>query len=166
MPRKTTITLVITSTGVDVEKKSIFKKIYDFIFSPHNPKESVFQWIVRQFLLSDHDGNPSWTLTFAFIVIAYSGIAVITQSFVAMSYIETFDAAGHILSRSMKGFSSEFWYAIITFFTAIAYLFRQRNKDKVNSQNTEDGTIPPEIGGELTNTVVDAIKSIIAKIKK
>jgi len=155
-----------TSTGIELDKKRTFsQKLFDILFAPPNPKESIIQWLLRQFIVADSSGEPSWTLTFALIVVAYAGIAVVSQVYIGLSPVITYDAAGHILSTQLKGFTAEFWVFLITMFTAIAYIFRQRNKDKINAQNLEDGTIPPELGGGTATSLIDAIKNILDKFK-
>jgi hypothetical protein len=145
--------------------KTYFKKLIEFCFAPPSIKESLFQYIIRQFLLSDSRGEPSWTLTFAMLVVTASIAAVIAQIYIGISVSYTYDANGNILSESMKGFPDTFYYLLITMFTAIAYLFRQRNKDKLNENNSEDGSVPPDQDKGLTETIIDGVKGITAKIK-
>ena len=56
-----------------------------------------------------------------------------------------------IISRTVKGFSTEYWALLGTLTVSITYLFRQRNKD-INA-STEEPTI--------VETIVDKAKDII-----
>lgn len=140
--------------------KDFFKRIWNFIMSPTNPRESIFQWIVRQFILSDSKGNPSWTITLAVVIIVYLGISIKTELTVALSTVKTYDpATGNLISEGMKGISESFWYMLIVAYSAVTYLFQQRS----NQTNPTAGSGSGSIVDTIINTASDALGKIKGK---
>lgn len=135
--------------------KKFLKSTWNLLISQPNPKESIFQWIIRQFILADSRGNPSWTITLAVIIIVYLGFSVKTELTVAMSTVKTYDpTTGNIISESMKGISDSFWYMMIVAYGAVSYLFQKRS-----SKVVEDN------GSSVINTLIDTASTTIGKIK-
>ncbi|HRZ18955.1 MAG TPA: hypothetical protein P5136_02770 [Methanofastidiosum sp.] len=143
--------------------KSFFKSVWDFSISKPNPKESVVQWAIRQFILADSEGNPSWTITIAFIVMVYIGMTLTAEITVATSTVKVYDKTTGILSsESMKGFSDSFYYLLITLGGAITYLFQQRGKKKNETGVSENGTTGSESFSmdAIVNKVLETIKKM------
>lgn len=137
--------------------KEFFKKVIKFIFAQNNEKESLFQFIIRQFLLPDSLGNPSITITISCIITALCIYVVIISSHVAMTPVLKYDpATGNIISQSIQGFPDAFWYFMITIFAAISYLYKQRQESKNTSVDTGDID---------TNSILTKAIEIINKIK-
>jgi len=135
--------------------KKFLKSTWNLFISQPNPKESIVQWIIRQFILADSRGNPSWTITLAVIIIIYLGYSVKTELTVAMSTVKTYDpATGSLISESMKGISDSFWYMMIVAYGAVSYLFQKRF-----SRGVEDNH------SSVINTLIDTASTAIGKIK-
>lgn len=134
--------------------KKVLKKIWDFLISQPNPKESVVQWAIRQFILSDSKGNPSWTVTLAVVVMVFTGMSIVTELAVATSTLKVYDpATGNLVSESMRGFTDSFWYMIIVLSSAVTYLFQKRS----SKQSPDDGGI--------MNTIISTASTALGKIR-
>jgi hypothetical protein len=70
-------------------KESLIK-FKDFIITPPNPKENIFQYIMRYFLLTDSRGNPSWTITILAYVLVLVGFVCYKEFQLAGMYNLTF----------------------------------------------------------------------------
>jgi len=132
--------------------KKQFKKSLNFLVVPPSDKEGVIGFVLRQVLLPDSSGQPSWTITITFYVLALIAMVSKYEFDMCKSLVEKFDPnTGMIISRTVKGFSTEYWALLGTLTVTITYLFRQRNKD-INA-STEEPTI--------VETIVDKAKDII-----
>jgi len=132
--------------------KKQFKKNLNFLVVPPSDKEGVIGFVLRQVLLPDSSGQPSWTITITFYVLALIAMVSKYEFDMCKSLVEKFDPnTGMIISRTVKGFSTEYWALLGTLTVSITYLFRQRNKD-INA-STEEPTI--------VETIVDKAKDII-----
>jgi hypothetical protein len=137
-------------------KDTILKRIKDFILVPPAPGESLFQFIIRQFLLPDSSGNPSITITISSIITAMSMYVVAISSKIAMTPIKKYDPiTGKLIMVALQGYPAEFWYFLITMFTAVTYLYKQR----------QDAKSPIDSGDLDTNTILTKAVEIINKIK-
>jgi hypothetical protein len=137
--------------------KTMLKRIKDFILVPPNPNESIFQFIIRQFLLPDSSGNPSITITISCIITALCMYVVIISGHIAAQPVLKYDpATGNLISQSLQGFPDAFWYFMITIFAAISYLYKQRQESKNSSVDTGDID---------TNAILTKAIEIINKIK-
>jgi hypothetical protein len=137
-------------------KETILKRIKGFLLVPPNPNESLWQFIIRQFLLPDSTGNPSITITIASIITAASMYVVAIASKIATTPLRKYDpTTGKLIMESLQGYPSEFWYFLITIFGAVMYVFkvRQENKSSVDTGDLD------------TNTVLTKAIEIINKIK-
>jgi hypothetical protein len=139
-----------------IEKvKSFLKKVWGFLVSRPNPAESVIQWIIRQCILSDSRGNPSWTITLAVVVMVYIGVSMKTEFIIATSTVKIYDpATGNLISESMKGMSDSFWYMLIVLSSAVTYLFQKRSSKQ-----------SPEDSGGMMNTIIDTASTALSKIR-
>lgn len=150
-----------TSTGIIMKEKGIIstvlKRIKDFILVPPNPNESIFQFIIRQFLLPDSSGDPSITITISSIITALCIYVVAISGQIAMTPVIKYDpATGNVISQSVQGFPDPFWYFMITIFAAVTYLYKQRQESKNTSVDTGDVD---------TNSILTKAIEIINKIK-
>jgi hypothetical protein len=156
-----TVQVVQVPTARD-KIKTFFKNIWDFTISKPNPKESVIQWALRQFIIADSDGNPSWTITIATVVMVYIGIAMMSELTVAISTVKTYDpTTGKLISEGLHGISDSFWYLMITLGGAVTYLFQQRAKHrgKENGKDSSEDT-PTTPVENIISTAVETVKKL------
>lgn len=141
------------------------QSFFKFIITPANPKENIFQYIMRYFLLSDSKGNPSWTITILFCTLVLVGCVVYNEMIISTSFVQTFNDSGILISSQMKGFSSEFYYLVILLAGLIVWFFKLRgdNLKKKTDDTVEkaDSTI-----NETISTVVENAKNVISSLKK
>jgi hypothetical protein len=150
-------------TDMTIDKNSstikiIIKRIKDFILVPPSPSESIFQFILRQFLIPDSAGKPSITMTISAIAMGLMVYVVDTACKIASTPIKIYDpATGNLIKESLQGFSAEFFYLMITIFTAISVLYKIRQQNKTNETDLSDDA--------NSNTIIAKAAEIINKIK-
>ena len=144
---------------------SIIKRVWSFATSKPNIKENAFQYLFRQLILTDSDGNPSWTVTALVFVMGVIGIAVYTEYHLAMSAVIKYTPDGKIASWALKGFSTEFYYLVISLSVVITGLFRARQKDNAKAKSDADSDDSGSADGGTISTVIDTAKAVIGKMK-
>lgn len=117
------------------------KKIKDFAIVPPNPNEGIVGFILRQVLLPDSDGNPSWTVTITSYVLALIAIISKYEFDMCRTMVQKFDPnTGKLIWEGVRGFSTEYWALIGTLTIAITYLFRQKQAARYSNSITETAT--------------------------
>ena len=153
--------------------EKILEKIYKFIFTPSNMKESIFQWMFRQFLpISDNAGNPSWTWSIAFATIfVYLPICLFWEINMAFTKVFTYDATtGKVLTESIRGVSTQFYAMLILLVGAVVYLIKFRGTNIASpkeiaqdeTQIAEDKKKEDSTTGTI-DTILDAAKNLLGK---
>jgi len=138
--------------------KNKLKTFKDFAIVPYNPNEGIVGFTLRQILLPDSTGNPSWTITITFYVLALIAMVSKYEFDMCKSLVEKFDPnTGMIISRTVKGFSTEYWALLGTLTVSITYLFRQRNKD-INASNENASSENTSIVETVINKATEVIK--------
>jgi uncharacterized membrane protein len=138
--------------------KIILKRIKDFILVPPSPSESIFQFILRQFLIPDSEGKPSITMTISAIAMGLMVYIVHTASKIALTTIKIYDpTTGHLIKESLQGFSAEFYYLAIVIFGAVSYLYKVRQQNKSNEVDLSNDAD--------ANAIIAKAAEIINKIK-
>ena len=69
--------------------RDFHKRILNFLFIRKSNTENFLQYIIRNCLVADSSGKPSWTLTILLFVMMICGAVVWTEIKIAKSYITT-----------------------------------------------------------------------------
>jgi hypothetical protein len=131
----------IVTAPIDV-KPSKFKRFMRYCFPPKNTQENIFQYILRQFYLTDSKGNPSLTSTLVAYVMILVGI---------VSLVEIKNAQLH---DKVNGFSDMFMYLIIILSALLTREYRNRQKTITETSDQVTEQVPGFI-----EKIVDIIKS-------
>jgi hypothetical protein len=147
--------------------KAFFKKIKDkiasfikFITVAYTPTDSIFQWVIKQFVILDmKTGYPSWTTTISVAVAIFSMIVIGFTIQLAFTPERLFDpTTGNLIKESCKGFTTEFWAFLTVVFGIVSYLYKNRGNDPESKiENTDNNVI---------STVVNTAENLLEKIKK
>lgn len=122
--------------------KEITKSIFQFIFVKPNEKESIIQWLLRNILIPDSSGTPSWTYTLSFWIMIIMSVVTTIEVKVATSLIKVMDPnTGKIISEQMKGFDQGFFICVVTLLGAIVFFIKFKTAGKAIL--TEDPIITP-----------------------
>ena len=132
----------IIPAPVDVKTPSKFKRFMRYCFPPKNLQENIFQYILRQFYLTDSKGNPSLTSTLVAYVMILVGI---------VSLVEIKNAQLH---DKVNGFSDMFMYLIIILSALLTREYRNRQKTITETSDQVTEQVPGFI-----EKIVDIIKS-------
>jgi hypothetical protein len=148
--------------------KPVVQKVWRVFLPRKNGKENIFQYVLRQLVLSDSTGNPSWTVTILAFVMALVGVIALYEIKIALSEVLTYHPqTGMIIGKRLQGFSSEFIYLLIVLSAVITTFFNSREKRRFgpNGKCTTNGTPPgtpqesaPE--GSLLDKAMDTIKRL------
>lgn len=137
--------------------KNFISKFWTFAISKPNAKENVFQYMFRQLILTDSAGNPSWTVTVLFFVMIINAVVLYAEYQLALSPVMTYTPEGKIATWQLKGFSTEFYYLILSLSVVITGLFRARQKDQSSTDTESAGII---------DTAVDTFTAVKDKVNK
>jgi preprotein translocase subunit YajC len=140
-------------------KESLIK-FRDFIITPPNPKENIFQYIMRYFLLTDSKGNPSWTITILAYVLTLVGFVCYKEFQLAGMYNLTFQD-GKLLTQTVIGFSSQFYYLIILLAGLIVFFFKSRGDNNRKKSEKENNEVQKTDDSSLLSGVVEQVKNTI-----
>ena len=122
-----------------------------FIFTPANPKEGILQFIVRQLMLADSKGNPSWTVTILAYTLAVTGYVTYHATQIAHTMTNVLDpATGAVVKQMSTGYPTEFWYLIIALSVIITNAFN--NKSAAN-QEADTGVEPQGVISKIVSAV-------------
>lgn len=131
------------------------KKFIHFILPKKTEQENIIQYFLRQLLVSDSYGNPSITTTILYFVMIIIGVVVWAEVKNSFQVVEVLDKEKGILTKGVKGFSSEFLYLVMSIAVVITYFYRSR-QDKFGSE--EPGEVIPGSG------IVEGIKAKLGSI--
>lgn len=135
------------------------KQTLSFIFTKPNSREGLFQFILRQFMLSDSKGNPSWTITILVFVMLLIAYVTHYSTVIALSQIATLDpTTGKVIGTCLKGYATEFWYLIISLAVVITTAF---NAKSAAQQAADTGVEPTGI----VSKIISAAGNVISQIK-
>ena len=145
-----------------VEHKPAVKKAFK-LFPTKNAQENVFQYILRQFLLSDSFGRPSWTVTILVYTMALVGAVSYVQFKVALSAVSTIDATGTHITM-LKGFSSEYMYLVIGLSIIITAFYQKRSKPEKEESEPETNAMVEmaKVGNPAINAVAQVASNLTA----
>jgi hypothetical protein len=133
-----------------------FVKFLHFLLPPKSDKENIFQYIIRQLLIPDSHGVPSFTVTMTVFVMVIIGFVVASEFQNSFKIVRIYSVDKKIIQESVKGFSAEFIYFMISLSAVIMYWYRQRS-NKVGSD--EKGEVAPSSG--LIETVKTYVNNIV-----
>jgi len=166
--KKVLITFIVNAKAASIiafnNIKNVIKTFWSFATSKPNARENAFQYIARQFILTDSDGNPSWTVTALVFVMGIIGVAVYTEYRLAMSSVIKYGPDGKVIAWSLRGFSTEFYYLVISLSVVITGLFRARQKDNAAKAKNDDDS-NGDSDSSTISTVIDTAKAVIGKMK-
>lgn len=135
------------------------KQTIAFIFTKPNAKESVVQFLIRQVMLSDSKGNPSWTITilvYTMLLVAYVSHYSTKLAFTTVNTLDP--ATGKVITQCVKGYPTEFWYLIIALSVVITTAF---NAKSAATQSADSGVEPSGI----ISKVVSSVGAVISQLK-
>lgn len=127
------------------------KKVISFLFPPKNPAENILQYFMRQLLVADAKGNPSFTTTILAYVMILVGI---------VTYVEMKNAQILVAGKPV-GFTDTFLYLIIGLSIVITGWYRQRQK----KQEGVDGQ-PSEPDAGTLSTIKTYVEQVVQKFVK
>ena len=147
--------------------KNKLKKLYDFaVLSPNN-NESLFQYILRFFLIPSSAGIPSWTYTLVVYFAIIFGFVYIDETYIAHSIVKEYDAAGKLIKEYMKGYSTGFWSMILSLSAAVVFFIKFRDqRNKCKTETSIEEPIPTEEDKKnpsIIQTVIDTARDILKK---
>jgi len=125
--KKPTIDL---SDGIGDELESIWKRITKFVFgtilTKKSPHENIFQYIVRQFLLTDSSGKPSitTTMTWLTVIMCYFWFKFET----ALAFREITTTSEGVVTKSVKGYNDYVYGILMLIFSAVLAMYYKRSK--------------------------------------
>ena len=144
--------------------KKSFIKFRNFVITPPNPKENIFQYLFRYFLLTDSKGNPSWTITILAYVMILVGFVCYKEFQIAGMYNLNFQD-GKLIQQTIIGFSNQFYYLIILLAGLIVFFFKQRgdnNRKKIDKESESEKSNE----SSLVSEVVDQVQNVVDKFVK
>jgi hypothetical protein len=148
--------------------KAFFKRIKDsiskfikFITVEYKSTDSVFQWVIKQFIILDSTtGNPSWTTTISVAIAIFTFVLIYFNIQLAFLPEKTFDpTTGKLIKIAYKGFTTEFWVFMGSVFAIVSYLYKNR------IHNTSEEPIA-NVDSNIIETVKNTAENIIEKIRK
>lgn len=169
-----------------MNEKSSKKSTFTFrLFPKKGPKENIFQYILRQFLLSDSYGKPSWTITILVYTLGLVAFVAFIESKVALTTQTIYDVnSGKVISQGAKGFSSEFLYLVIGLSVIITAFFQSRSVKQAKEESQKETSITqvpennaaidiakeasPQMGttAGVLNKILSVGKNLIGKVVK
>lgn len=142
----------------------------DLVFLDKSKNENVFQWIIRNLLISDSKGKPSWSTTILVYVMAIIGFITYVECSNALS-VETvteIKADGlKAVSTKIKGFSESFLYLVIALSAIVTTYANSRYKRASQSKMVDEGEeIDPSVqsGAPASGPVgkiIEKVKNVI-----
>ena len=124
--------------------KSLLLRLRNFLLGQRCPKENLVQFMVRQFLVPDSEGNPSWTQTILAYTMTIVRVVAVVECELALKPVKTVLANGTII-EGVRGFSSEFMYLIIGLSVIITTFARMRSRDRLNAGTDAEAVDPTPI---------------------
>jgi len=138
--------------------KGKIKKLYDFIILSPNPQESVFQYVLRSFMIPSNSG-PSWTYTLVVYFSIIFGCVYLDETDIAKTIVREYSDNGIILKEYARGYSTGFWSMILSLTAAVVFFIKFRS-DKTNSKiSTPIEEEKKE--SSIVQNVIDTTKDII-----
>ena len=133
-------------------------QLFRWLFPTKAAKENILQYLFRQVLLPDADGNPSVTTTILFAVMTLIGTIAVVEVKVALS-TEFVYANGELVSKALKGFSGNFLLMAISLAGVVTYYFQKREQ-----RRKEGDPNHPEIPDIRLPGVLENVKERIASM--
>ena len=144
-----------------IKTADFITKIFFTLFPHKNPLESVFQYIIRMFYLSDASGRPSLTSTVLFYVMILVGIVTFIECSIALTPTFIY-ANGMLVKAYLTGFSVSFLSLIISLSVVITAFYRQR-QNKIGSE--EPGELPEVEPKGMIEQAKAYIDSVLGRTK-
>ena len=132
------------SDGIGDELESVWKRIIKFIFgtilTKKSSQENIFQYITRQFLLTDSNGKPSITTTMTWLTVVMAYYWFKFETTLAFKEVTTTTAEG-VKAVSVRGYNDYVYGILMLVFSAVLAMYYKRSKQTAGEASPTDGII-------------------------
>jgi hypothetical protein len=131
--------------------ESVWKRFWRFIFgtvlTKKSAQENIFQYIVRQFLLTDSNGKPSITTTMTWLTVIMTYYWFKFETTIALKEVVVTTAEG-VKTTSIRGYNDYVYAILMLILSAVLAMYYKRSK------KTEEDS--------ASNSIIDTAKTFIA----
>jgi hypothetical protein len=124
--------------------ESVWKRITRFIFgtilTKKSAQENIFQYIARQFLLTDSNGKPSITTTMTWLTVVMTYFWFKFETMLAFKEVTTTTAEG-VKTVTVRGYNDYVYAILMLILSAVLAMYYKRSKKTEADAASETGII-------------------------